>query len=130
VQQPRIPIWVVGLWGSNKSMSRALKYDGLLPAVKNEAGEWKPVEPDDIRKMRNYANEQWGNDSLFDIIMEGETPGDNYEQAASIVRPFAEAGASWWNEAMWNETNAMFAGDIEKVLRRIRQGPPRFNLVP
>src|SRR5512143_501243 len=33
VQQPRIPIWVVGVWGSRKSMARALRYDGILPQV-------------------------------------------------------------------------------------------------
>jgi Luciferase-like monooxygenase len=31
VQQPRIPIWVVGAWPRSKSMARDLRYDGLLP---------------------------------------------------------------------------------------------------
>ena len=31
VQQPRIPIWVVGAWPKKKSMQRVLRYDGLLP---------------------------------------------------------------------------------------------------
>ena len=33
VQQPRIPVWVVGAWPSQKSMERALRYDGLLPTM-------------------------------------------------------------------------------------------------
>ena len=33
VQQPRIPIWVVGAWPKEKSMQRALRYDGYLPNV-------------------------------------------------------------------------------------------------
>ncbi|HEX8681220.1 MAG TPA: LLM class flavin-dependent oxidoreductase, partial [Ardenticatenaceae bacterium] len=33
VQQPRIPIWVVGAWPRPKSMQRVLRYDGLLPNV-------------------------------------------------------------------------------------------------
>ena len=32
VQTPRIPIWVVGLWQSARSMARVIKYDGILPA--------------------------------------------------------------------------------------------------
>src|SRR5215216_1241840 len=31
VQQPRIPIWVVGAWPRPKSMRRVLRCDGLLP---------------------------------------------------------------------------------------------------
>ena len=32
VQSPRSPIWVVGAWPSEKSMRRALRYDGILAA--------------------------------------------------------------------------------------------------
>jgi hypothetical protein len=37
---------------------------------------------------------------LFDsfnsfFVMEGETLGDNHEQAVAIVRPYADAGATW-----------------------------------
>src|SRR5512146_2163827 len=32
VQKPRIPIWVVGAWPRPKSMGRALRWDGVLPA--------------------------------------------------------------------------------------------------
>ena len=28
-------------------------------------------------------------------------PGNDPELAASIVRPFAEAGATWWIESPW-----------------------------
>src|SRR5512133_521988 len=31
LQRPRIPIWVVGAWPKEKSMQRALQFDGLLP---------------------------------------------------------------------------------------------------
>jgi len=51
--------------------------------------------------------------------MEGETPGDDVEKTASIIRPWAEAGATWWIEAMWG------ALDMEAVRTRITQGPAR-----
>jgi hypothetical protein len=38
------------------------------------------------------------------------------------VRPFAEAGATWWNESRWGAMN-----DIDVVRTRIRQGPPRIE---
>ena len=34
VQQPRIPIWVVGAWPRPKSMQRVLQCDGIVPIVK------------------------------------------------------------------------------------------------
>ncbi|MCA1670090.1 MAG: LLM class flavin-dependent oxidoreductase, partial [Thermomicrobia bacterium] len=55
----------------------------------------------------------------FDIVMEGRTPGDEPERAAAIVRPFAEAGATWWTEAMWEAPNGP-----DELRARIRQGPP------
>lgn len=119
VQSPRIPIWVVGAWPSERSMARVLRYDGLLPNVL-EDGKQQDITPDHIRAMASYIAERRAQGTPFDIVMEGETPGDDPAQAAAIVRPFAEAGATWWNESRWN---AM--GDTELVRARIRQGPPR-----
>ena len=34
VQQPRVPIWCVGMLGRPKSMARALRWDGLLPQAR------------------------------------------------------------------------------------------------
>ena len=121
VQSPRIPIWVVGAWPSERSMGRALRYDGLLPNVL-EDGKQRDITPDDIRAMASYVAERRTQPTPFDIIMEGETPGDDPAKAASIVRPFAEAGATWWNESRWNAL-----GDVELVRARIRQGPPRIE---
>lgn len=119
VQQPRIPIWVVGLWPAPKSMARALRYDGLLPAVKDEKGRWRETKPTDVREMKAYIEAERTVSTPFDIVVEGTTPGDEPEQAAAQVRPWAEAGATWWIEAKWD------AEDVEAVRERIRQGPPR-----
>jgi hypothetical protein len=58
----------------------------------------------------------------FDIVVEGKTPGDDPAQANAIVQPFAEAGATWWMEAMWSEPNG-----LDDLRARIRQGPPRVD---
>jgi len=121
VQSPRIPIWVVGAWPSERSMARAMRYDGLLPNVIRD-GKQQDITPNDIREMAVYIAERRIQPTPFDIIMEGETPGDDPEKAAALVRPFAEAGATWWNESRWG---AM--GDVDLVRTRIRQGPPRIE---
>jgi len=117
VQRPRVPIWVVGAWPSEKSINRALRYDGLLAYTTR--GE---VTPGDIRAMKTYVEEKRGAGSPFDIVWEGQTPGEDPEASASMVRPYAEAGASWWIEAPWTPPNAP-----EDLRRRIRQGPPRVD---
>lgn len=125
VQQPRIPIWVVGAWPYPKSLRRALRYDGLLPNVASpDGGQGKPT-PDDIRAMRDYIAANRVETTPYDIIAEGETPGDHPASAAAIVREWAAAGATWWIEAMW-AANERPDGQ-EAVRRRLRQGPPRID---
>jgi alkanesulfonate monooxygenase SsuD/methylene tetrahydromethanopterin reductase-like flavin-dependent oxidoreductase (luciferase family) len=120
VQQPRIPIWVVGAWGSRKSMGRALRYDGLLPNVLGEDGKVRmsPPTPQEIQEMSAFIRENREDPSPFDIVVEGQTPGSDPGKAAAILRPYAEAGATWWIEAMWE------AGSLDEVLERLKQGPP------
>ena len=112
VQSPRIPIWVVGAWPSKKSMDRALRYDGILAYTTR--GE---VTPEDIREIKRYVEENREGGDPFDIVWEGETPGDDPDRAASIAGPFAEAGVTWWIESPWS-----LAG--EALRARIEQGPP------
>ena len=122
VQMPRIPIWVVGAWPRMKSMQRVLRYDGLLPTKLNEDGTYAEVTPADLREMKAFIDGHRTLTTPFDIIWEGESPGDNPEQAAGIVRPWAEAGATWWMEARWGQ-----GVTLEDLRARIRQGPPRIG---
>jgi alkanesulfonate monooxygenase SsuD/methylene tetrahydromethanopterin reductase-like flavin-dependent oxidoreductase (luciferase family) len=122
VQRPRIPIWVVGAWPSKKSMNRALRYDGILAAKVSGTAAQPGVTPEDIRSMKEYVEENKYTGEVFDIVWEGETPGDDPERAVSTVRPFAEAGITWWIEAMWSPPN-----EPEDLRRRLLQGPPRVD---
>lgn len=119
VQQPRIPVWVVGAWPSEKSMARVLRWDGLLPNKLNSGGPAGAATADDIRAMKAYIDERRAADTPFDIVVEGETPGDDPAAARAVVGPFAEAGATWWLEARWQ------APSLDSVFERVRQGPPQ-----
>lgn len=125
VQQPRVPIWVVGAWPRMKSMRRVLRCDGVLPVKMDANRVGSDMTPDDLRAMKAYIDERRKLTTPFDIIMEAETPGDDPQKAAAIVRPLAEAGMTWWLEAVWGtpETN----GGIEGMRARIKQGPPRIE---
>lgn len=119
VQQPRIPIWVVGAWQKPRSMTRALRYDGLLPAMMGADGRVRmaPPTPDELRLISADVAPQV-QEKAYDIVIEGETPGDDREKACAVVQPYQSAGATWWLEARWGER------DLDKVLERVRQGPP------
>jgi alkanesulfonate monooxygenase SsuD/methylene tetrahydromethanopterin reductase-like flavin-dependent oxidoreductase (luciferase family) len=120
VQQPRIPIWIVGAWGSEKSMRRALRWDGLLPNILEGGGvRMSPAGPEEIRKIREFVDEQLGRSKPYEIVVEGETAGDDPAKARAIVADYEQAGATWWIEAMWGK------GDAAEVLTRIRKGPPK-----
>jgi alkanesulfonate monooxygenase SsuD/methylene tetrahydromethanopterin reductase-like flavin-dependent oxidoreductase (luciferase family) len=125
VQRPGPPIWVVGAWPRPQSMRRAARLDGWLPAhipkglgdqhmtpeVLREGVEW-------LRKTRAAAG--LGMDA-YDVVAEGTTPADP-AAAAAIVRPWIDAGATWWIDADWSDM------DPERVraaaLARLRAGPP------
>ena len=121
VREPRIPIWTVGAWPREKSMQRVLRCDGLMPMKLDAAGQGVEVTPDDIRAMKAYIDERRTLTTPFDIIFEGETPGDQPAQAAALVRPYAEAGCTWWMESRWGASTS----DVSEVRARIKQGPPQ-----
>ena len=59
----------------------------------------------------------------IDIVMEGETSGDDLQKALSIVSPLAEAGVTWWLEGVCGTPETR--GGVEGMRTRIQQGPPR-----
>jgi hypothetical protein len=132
VQQPRIPIWVVGAFPSEKSMARVLRYDGILPNIRKKTPdgsghEFTTAEPDDVRRLAAYVAERRpavaGPDAgPFDIVVEGETPGGDPARSQEAIAGWAEAGATWWIEALWGAMEA--ENGVEQVRKRIEQGPP------
>jgi Luciferase-like monooxygenase len=123
VQRPRIPVWVVAAWPRMKSMRRAARWDGVLPARMEADNSVSDMTPDDILALSAFVSENRP-DGLhnFDIVMEGETPGDNAAEAAKIILPLQEAGVTWWLESVWASPET--AGGLEGMRNRIRQGPP------
>lgn len=117
VQTPRIPVWVVGAWPRMKSMRRVLHWDGLLPTKKD--GSDNPMAFDDISAMKAFIDEHHTSTASFDIVWEGETPGEDRAQSIAIVHPWIDAGITWWLESRWGDV------PLEDVRKRIQQGPPR-----
>lgn len=111
VQRPRIPIWVVGAWPRPKSMARAARWDGIIPALSGDPS------PDELRAITAWLREH--DAQTKDVILAGVSPGDEPGWAAVNVEPLAAAGATWWIESRWEAPN-----DPAALLDRVRQGPP------
>jgi alkanesulfonate monooxygenase SsuD/methylene tetrahydromethanopterin reductase-like flavin-dependent oxidoreductase (luciferase family) len=107
VQQPRIPIWVVGAWGKERSVARALRFDGILPQTS---------DPADIRAVAARVARERPADPI-EIVVEGTTPEDP-QAARSAILPLAEAGATWWIESDWTSAT------VDSLRKRIAAGPP------
>ena len=117
VQSPRIPIWTAGVWPNHKPFRRAARFDGVYIASLKANGE--ALTPNDLREALAYIQAQRDPTVPFDVAFAGETPTDA-GQCATIVRPYRDAGVTWWLEGIWPER-----GSAEDLRERIRQGPPR-----
>lgn len=122
VQQPRVPVWVVGAHPSVRSLRRAARWDGLLP-TKVGFGEHTPFTAQDladvvaaVRPLRKEAGLPWEG---YDVVAEGVSPGG--AEGVSLVRQWADAGATWWVESDWS----MGPDAVAVHRRRIEAGPPR-----
>jgi len=125
VQAPRIPIWVIGAWPRQKSLQRALRWDGILPAKLLEDGSFADMTPADIEELQTFIKTHRSSATPFDIVMEGETPGDDPDAATALLQPLAQAGVTWWLEAVWASPETK--GGVEGMFRRIQQGPARIT---
>jgi alkanesulfonate monooxygenase SsuD/methylene tetrahydromethanopterin reductase-like flavin-dependent oxidoreductase (luciferase family) len=109
VQRPRIPVWVVAIPTSDRSMARALRYDGIVTQVA-DPGELADI----VAAVRNRLDPPG---RPFEIVAQGSTPPDP-AAATSIARPWADGGATWWLDGDWQ------GATVESLRERIAAGPP------
>lgn len=117
-EKARVPVWAVALLGNERTIERAVRWDGILPAKRGADGTYGALTPEDIRGLVEYVGEHRKGGGAFDIVIEGVTSLDGQE-ARDKVAPLAEAGATWWIESMWDTPGAA------AVMKRIKAGPPR-----
>lgn len=120
VQQPRIPVWVVGAWPRERSLRRAIRWDGLLPNALAGDGTHAEVTPALLAEMVAWVAAHRAATTPFDIVVEASTPADDPARARETAHAWADAGATWLLESFWTGPN-----DVDTLRRRIEAGPPR-----
>jgi alkanesulfonate monooxygenase SsuD/methylene tetrahydromethanopterin reductase-like flavin-dependent oxidoreductase (luciferase family) len=127
IQQPRIPIWVAGRWPHKRPIQRMVHWDGMFPLF---AGIDDPAEqPALLRQMVDDVQSQratlLGEDVQrpFDVIVSGETPADQPDQAEEVIAGNAAAGATWWLESLDPERSSGAVWSYEQLRERVLAGP-------
>ncbi|HZX04112.1 LLM class flavin-dependent oxidoreductase [Kribbella sp.] len=131
VQRPRVPTWVAGGWPRPKSMRRAALQDGWLPNYAPIVAPGEPpgeLTPEHLAEGVAWIRRERAAHGLtmdgYDVVAEGTTGADD-ARAADTVRPWAEAGATWWIDADWSSLDQAVAREAAE--RRLRAGPPRVD---
>ncbi|NKY40176.1 LLM class flavin-dependent oxidoreductase [Cellulomonas septica] len=119
VQRPRVPIWVVGAFPSDRSMGRALRYDGVIPQLRGDRA-MENLGPEHVAEIAAWVREHRAPDAgPFDIVLQGVLPEDPAE-AQDHADALAEAGATWFVESRWEGPGSTY----EALTDRIRRGVP------
>jgi alkanesulfonate monooxygenase SsuD/methylene tetrahydromethanopterin reductase-like flavin-dependent oxidoreductase (luciferase family) len=108
VQSPRPPIWCVGAIGFERSMARALRWDGLIPQVVDDGGA-RQATLEELQAIRGELPID------YDVIVEGS-------HAEHSPAAWADAGATWWLESQWDAVGQ--ARPHLATADRLREGPP------
>lgn len=125
-QQPHIPVWVGGFWPNKKPFQRMARWDGMFPLFSVYGPEQEPVFVEAVAYVK-AEREQLGLSEPFDVIKMGMSPGDDPSEAAAIIEPAINAGATWWLELLMPEVYGFDPTDPKafSVMRnRVLQGPP------
>ena len=121
VQQPRVPVWVVGAYPAGRSMEHAAQWDGIIPTTVGRSGDGE-FGPTDLARIVSAIKEIRESKGLpwegYDVVAEGVSePGP---AGVATVKRWADAGATFWVESDWS----MGDDAVARHRRRIEAGPP------
>jgi alkanesulfonate monooxygenase SsuD/methylene tetrahydromethanopterin reductase-like flavin-dependent oxidoreductase (luciferase family) len=127
-QRPHPPVWVVGAptpgGGRQRSLERAARWQGLIPAVHPPDGEPKTVDAfsavvDPVRRLRSERGLPWDG---YDVVIEADSWGSFARLEPAEPAAWADAGATWWVESWWDVPAG--PDGVAELRRRVAHGPP------
>lgn len=126
VATPRITTWCVGMVGAPKSLARAARCDGLLPAFRGHGPDTSGLTLDDwaeavtqITAMRGDA----GFTTPYDVIAEADHPLTERARSLEWAAELGERGYTWYVDSSWGHLDQPDEADV--IRARIDAGPPR-----
>ncbi|RMF77327.1 MAG: LLM class flavin-dependent oxidoreductase [Chloroflexi bacterium] len=116
LQQPRIPIWIAGVWPNKAPFRRAARWDGVIPIVPNG---YDPHEA--MRDIIALIDAQRRNTAPYDVAFMA-TPG------TGDVSIMDDIGVTWWVDQIEPPYfNAAWEDEwpVDAMRAYIRRGTPR-----
>jgi alkanesulfonate monooxygenase SsuD/methylene tetrahydromethanopterin reductase-like flavin-dependent oxidoreductase (luciferase family) len=127
LQQPRIPIWVAGVWPNKRPLKRMARWDGMFPLFwgLNDTREQLSRLRQMVAAVRTMRKNAFSDHALrpFDIIMTGETALNQPAQTEKTIDRFARAGATWWLESLNPERASGENWSFQQLRARVLAGP-------
>lgn len=115
IQQPRIPIWIGGVYRKLGAMQRAARWDGAC-LYKLTNGDFTP---DEIRDIKSYVEQHRSvQTGAYDIASGGRSRDEDWDKDRALIKSLGEAGMTWWVEYAPPEI-----GGIEEVRAYTARGP-------
>ncbi len=127
LQQPRIPIWVAGVWPHKRPLARMARWDGMFPlfwgidSLEEQQSRLREMVASVLAMRRELLPEP--EQGPFDVIAVGEMPPDRSAQTEEQMAGFAAAGATWWLESLAPERGGGPAWSFERLRERVLAGP-------
>ena len=78
------------------------------------------MTPGDLDGVLDIVRSERGHLENYDIVICGETTGNDAKKNEEILAPWKERGVTWWLE----DINGLRA-EIDVLRERIRAGPPK-----
>jgi alkanesulfonate monooxygenase SsuD/methylene tetrahydromethanopterin reductase-like flavin-dependent oxidoreductase (luciferase family) len=118
LQQPRIPVWVAGVWPGRGPFRRAARWDGVVPMKLSQEPE--SLTPGEVTEVIEAVRAHRPDGEPFEVMVGGITTGRDSVADRALVGALVDAGATWWSEWL-----SPLRGDLDTIRARIGQGPPR-----
>jgi alkanesulfonate monooxygenase SsuD/methylene tetrahydromethanopterin reductase-like flavin-dependent oxidoreductase (luciferase family) len=119
LQQPRIPIWVAGMWPGGRPFRRAAAWDGIAP-IGFDGSDFHDLEPEDIRAIVDFTNAHRTCSDPLDVTVAWSRLADR-TRARDRIAALGDAGVTWAREA-WHPWTGF---EFDDWRRAVLQGPPR-----
>jgi alkanesulfonate monooxygenase SsuD/methylene tetrahydromethanopterin reductase-like flavin-dependent oxidoreductase (luciferase family) len=96
VAQPRIPVWVGGIWPGRRPMRRAARWDGAVPITYVDGRLTRPRR-DEVAAVRDLIRTERGDLDGYTIAVWAEVAADP-GRIQQELPAYRDAGATWWIE--------------------------------
>ncbi len=113
--QKKIPIWVAGYWPKKAPFKRAARYDGVFPLEEGDDG----LTIDGLKDILSLIEKERGDLLNYDVVVSGDTTGNNTMEDAEKIQICTDAGMTWWLEYLLDSRMTP-----KEIMERVKQGPP------